>query len=127
MIPGVGVVLESRHPQQLGRCCSELLGCPVADNEDASTSVVKVGDGMALQFVRAAAVKEEKSRLHLDLSSMSKELHVSRVERTCDLGCRHVDIEQGSRSAFRLVSRDSRSIRSCLGTRAEALPQRWRW
>ncbi|WP_283608192.1 VOC family protein [Mycolicibacterium poriferae] len=95
MIPGVGVVLESRHPQQLGRCCSELLGCPVADNEDASTSVVKVGDGMALQFVRAAAVKEEKSRLHLDLSSMSKEHHASLVERACDLGCRRVDIHQG--------------------------------
>ncbi|WP_348728228.1 hypothetical protein [uncultured Mycolicibacterium sp.] len=58
MIPGIGVVLESRHPQQLGRCWSELLGCPAADNDDASTSVVKVVDGMALQFVRTAAVKE---------------------------------------------------------------------
>ena len=94
-IPGVGAVLESSYPQQLGRCWSELLGCPVADNDDAGVSAVKVSDGMTLEFVPTAAVKQEKNRLHLDLSSMSEEHQASLVQRACDLGCRRVDIKQG--------------------------------
>jgi len=90
------LVLDANDPLRLARFWAGVLKWEVSqDTHDEIGLVPTDGTRFNILFEPVPEPKEGKNRIHLDLSSPSIEAQNATVQRSVDLGARHIDIGQG--------------------------------
>lgn len=88
------VVIDSHHPQELGRWWANALGWVVTFDEPDEVEIRQTPDQVpGLLFVAVADQKQVKNRLHLDFRPDDDQ--AAEVERLLGLGASRADIGQG--------------------------------
>jgi catechol 2,3-dioxygenase-like lactoylglutathione lyase family enzyme len=93
----VNLCFSANDPMRLARFWAEALGWQVGEEEDGALEVLPTdGTRFDLEFVPVPAneTKQEKNRIHLDLTTSSVDEQRSAVSRLIELGARHIDIGQ---------------------------------
>jgi len=91
------LVLDCRDPELIARFWSEVLGYRIVDR-DADTVEIGPPEGtpspMTLLFSRSTDPKNDKLRLHIDVSATDRDQEAE-LARLLQLGAKKIDIGQG--------------------------------
>lgn len=89
------VVFDANDRVALARFWAAALGWEYAEGEGCSSVTGGGGTLRRLEFVTAPNEKQSANWMHFDLSSTSIQDQRATVERSIELGARHIDIGQG--------------------------------
>jgi predicted enzyme related to lactoylglutathione lyase len=87
---------DANDPRQLARFWAGVLNWEIYDEAHEGIGLMPTdGTRFDIIFLPVPEPKEGKNRIHLDLSSTSIEAQNATVQRSVDLGARHIDVGQG--------------------------------
>jgi hypothetical protein len=90
------IVVDATNPAALADFWAEAAGWPVGYTSDAGVSLHRPRERPPdIDFVRVAAAKTGKNRVHLDVAPRLTDSRDAEVNRLLGLGARHMDVGQG--------------------------------
>lgn len=88
------LVLDCTDPERLATFWGEVLGYEVLGREDGWAEIGPPDQRTTLLFLRNPDRKQQKLRLHIDVTATDREQEAE-LERLLELGATRVDISQG--------------------------------
>jgi predicted enzyme related to lactoylglutathione lyase len=117
----VDLCFDADDPARLGGFWASALGWEISDDTEDEVRVLPTdGTRFGLVFLLVPEPKTAKNPIHLDLVSESVEHQREIVDRSIELGARHIDIGQGT-DADHVVFADPEGNEFCVVVRGEFL------